>query len=397
LERQYSENNQIETLSECQKDGDYVCKEFYISKDIPHFVKGYIEKIVNYNNIQFDISDGDIKLWKDVGELDDYRKKLRYHYAKADSISYNYNQSKYNKIMLWLAVLGAVIAATFLIYDDASLPHMIFPCAATLIAVIVISVYADRKGYHKNYIEYRALAEALRIQFYTSICLNESTIETYVTDLYSWSQKVDMVWVDKLVKALSVSGCVDKNKSYDSDKVKNIWIGCNDKRPMGQLKYHTSKLNANRQKLKKYELGSSIMMRSIVGMYFLISAIEIVALILRLNNIYFFWEGDLAPQFSWRNFAAIILGTYTVGALLFSSYWGKLSYDRKLDDNVKMSMFYLSALSRWDELCKHLKEEGEQSGKIEFKKFILEIAREEIIENGIWYSYVKENQLEINL
>jgi hypothetical protein len=395
-----SETNEVGGVTaqaESENDEHYATDNFRILQEMPGFFKSNLAKISEYNGISYDIPSNDVKLWNEVGELDDYRKKLRYHYAKADNISYNCNQKKYNRLMLLLAVLGAIIAATFLIYDDASLPHMIFPCAATLIAVIAITVFAGKKGYHKNYIEYRALAEALRIQFYMSMCLNESIIETYVTDLYSWSQKVDMVWVDKLVKSLSVIGAVDENKKFEVDKVKNIWIGCNGEKPTGQLKYHRSKLAVNKHKLEKYELGTNILMRSMVGMYFLIFAIEIVALILRLLNVDFFWEGELAPQFSWRNFAAIILGAYTVGALLFSSHWGKLSYDRKLDDNVKMSMFYASALSRWQEIDIHSKGEAEQRSAAEFKKFVMEIAREEIIENGIWYSYVNENKLEINL
>jgi hypothetical protein len=392
-----NENNSTDALAESTEDDDYVAKKFNISQQIPDYVKRYIVKIVDYNQVQFDISDKDIKLWKDVDELDDYRKKLRYHYAKSDDISYNRNQGKYNKLMLWLAILGTIIALTFLIYDEATMPHMIFPCAVALFAVIIISVRAEKKGYHKNYMEYRALAEAIRIQFYVSMCLKENIIETYVTDLYSWSQKVDMVWVDKLIKAVSVIGEVDEDKKYSVDKVRNIWIGCNDKKPTGQLKYHTTKLSDNRKKLKWYELGSTILMRSIVGMYLLIFVFEIVALILRLNNIGFFWEGNIFLNIPWRNFGIIVLGTYAAWALLFSSHWGKLSYDRKLDDNVKMSMFYISALARWREFEIHSKEEAEKSSKAEFKKFIMEIAREEIIENGIWYSYVKENKLEINV
>lgn len=33
----------------------------------------------------------------------------------------------------------------------------------------------------------------------------------------------------------------------------------------------------------------------------------------------------------------------------------------------------------------------------EIEKFVKEIAREEIVENGIWYSYVKGNGLGVNI
>ena len=54
-----------------------------------------------------------------------------------------------------------------------------------------------------------------------------------------------------------------------------------------------------------------------------------------------------------------------------------------------MSMFYASAYARWSEAKARPAEE--------IAKFVKEIAREEIVENGIWCSYVKDNSPEINL
>ena len=80
---------------------------------------------------------------------------------------------------------------------------------------------------------------------------------------------------------------------------------------------------------------------------------------------------------------------FAAGSLLFSSYWGKLSFDRKWEDNEKMCKFYSSAYARWHQAKVHPNDEIE--------KFVKEIAREEIVENGIWYSYVKGNGLEVNI
>ena len=81
--------------------------------------------------------------------------------------------------------------------------------------------------------------------------------------------------------------------------------------------------------------------------------------------------------------------TVTAASLLFTSYFGKLSFGRKAEDNKKMRMFYESACARW--------EEAKLRPDAEIKKFVKEIAREEIVENGIWYSYVRDNSLEINI
>ena len=53
-----------------------------------------------------------------------------------------------------------------------------------------------------------------------------------------------------------------------------------------------------------------------------------------------------------------------------------------------MSKFYASACARWNEVKNH---------SMEIERFVKEIAREEIVENGIWCSYVNENGLEISV
>ena len=359
---------------------------YLVSDEAPAFLKEIISKTVAYNDEKIDIPQNAVKLWKNVDELDDYRLNLRKHYAKADELSYSKNQKKYNLFILLLAIIGTVVAFTFLIYDDASFPFMIFPCTAAIILILVLIVRGNRKAYHKNYIEYRALAEALRIQFYMSMCLTEKPVVTNVCDLYAWSQKVDMVWIDKAIQALGVISISEKIK-IDLTDVIDVWIGNNEK-PTGQLRYHSRKKVQNRKQAKKYARLSKIFNAATVCLYFLIFIFEIVACVLKACDINWFWEGNVIAHISWRNIVAIALGTVTAGSLLASSYWGKLSYDRKVDDNEKMSRFYASAFERWNEVKNH---------SAEIERFVKEIAREEIVENGIWCSYVNENGLDINI
>ncbi len=351
---------------------------------IPSFLKDIISTTKDYNAEKVEIKQGTVKLWKDVNKLDDYRKNLRLHYVKADGLSYDKNQKKYNLFILLLAIVGTAVAGSFLIYDDASLPYMIFPCTIALGILIWLSICGRKKAYHKKYIKYRAFAEALRIQFYMSMCLTEKPTETNVCDLYAWSQKVDMIWIEKAIQAIDVISNSDKIK-VDATEVIDMWIGNND---IGQLKYHNDKKIVNKKKAKDFENYSKSFKIATIAIYFLVFVLEVVACILSACNVSWFWEGNLIGHIMCRNFAAIILGTAAAGSVLASNYWGKLSYNRKLDDNEKMSRFYASAYARWSEVREH---------SAEIERFVKEIAREEIVENGIWCSYVNENGLEINI
>lgn len=361
-----------------ERYGDYL-----VSDELPAFLKDIISKTVEYNAESVDASSQSVKLWENVDELDEYRSELQRHYIKANALSYDKNQKKYNRFIFWIAFIGTVVAGAFLIYDDASLPFMIFPCTVAICALIGLTVRGKRKFYHKKYIDYRALSEALRIQFYMTMCLGGGASDN-VCDLYAWSQKVDMVWVEKTIRSLSVIGRSEKIKA-DATRVIEAWIG---DRENGQLKYQRTKKEINRKKAKKYARLSAILQIMTIAVYFLIFIFEVVALIAGRLKFGWFWQDNIIAHVSWRNFGAIVLGVFTCGSLLFSSFWGKLSFERKADDNVKMSNFYASAYAKWKEVKEH---------HAEVEKFVKEIAREELLENGVWYSYVSENKLELNI
>lgn len=379
-------------------------QNFVLTKTAPQFLVEEINETVAYNKAQVKASKPKrakkgqppekprYDLWEDVDGLNEYHKNVREHYVKADKLSYATNQPKYKHCMLALAILGAFIAWAFLMYDDAELIWMIAPCTVAVNAVVALSLWSKSKAYHENYIKYRAFAEALRIQFYLTLCLDENNV-TNVCDLYSWSQKVKNVWISKAIGALDVI-CDNSPTVKSGDfigKVKDAWIG-NGENPQGQLRYHTKKKKINKKKCARLNNVTKALTWTTFGLYTLILLLEIITLALQMNGKGFFWAENGPFGLSYRIIGIITVGTLAVTSLLLSSYWGKLSFDRLYDDNDKMSMLYQSAHSRWGEIVK-----DNLHSTSEFKNFVKEIAREEIVENGIWCSYVSENTLDINL
>ncbi len=360
---------------------------YAFSADPPDSLREIVAKTVKYNERPFTLPENAVKLWDAPQELDAYRDLLRYHYAKADDRSYRGNQTKYTLFLQLLAILAALVAFTFLIYDDASLPYMIFPCTFLIAAIVVLDLIGKKKAYHGDYIDFRAFAEALRIQFYLSVCVNETPITESVCGLYAWAQKMEFAWIEKALRSLAVLYPAEKI-SIDPSRAVEMWIGTHEK-PTGQLKYHRDKIGKNAAMAKRYEALSNCMLGVTLALYAAILILEIVSYACGGAGKEFFWNGNLAGEFSWRNFGGILLGSVAAASLLFSSFWGKLSYDRKASDNEKMGKFYAAAYERWQAVKDRPQEER--------KAFLKEIAREEIVENGIWYSYVNENRLEIDV
>ena len=359
---------------------------YFVCDDMPAYMAEIIAKTVRYNGESCAEAVGGGRLWDRPEELDDYRKNIGYHYSKADAVSFGGNQKYYNRLILLIAIIGTFVAFSFMLYDDASLTFMIFPCALAVAALIWIIVRGNKKGYHSKYIEYRAFSEAFRIQFYMSLCLNEAPIFSNVCRLYSWTQKVDFAWIYKALQTVAVISDA-KVLNIETAKIIDIWIGDSGE-PEGQHRYHTKKLSQNRGKEKKYENITLCLNIITIAVYVAIFILEVVTHILNVFGLDWFWECEIIG-IPWRSVGIIVMGTITAASLLFTSYFGKLSFGRKAEDNQKMSMFYASACSRW--------EEAKLRPDAEIKKFVKEIAREEIVENGIWYSYVRDNSLEINI
>ena len=81
----------------------------------------------------------------------------------------------------------------------------------------------------------------------------------------------------------------------------------------------------------------------------------------------------------WRTVLKIILGTISAVTLFVSSYYGRLSFPRILSDHRKMERFY-----------RVMAERLERYGQTE--ELLTVLAREELIENGNWCSYQRDNK-----
>ena len=102
--------------------------------------------------------------------------------------------------------------------------------------------------------------------------------------------------------------------------------------------------------------------------------------------------GGLAPRplaalqniEEYRALLKVALGTLSTATIFIANYYGKQSLSRKLSDHGKMGAFY----ARISEM---LEEYGQSEALLE------RLAREELIENGNWLSYQRDNTPDISL
>ncbi len=280
----------------------------------------------------------------------------------ADSLSLRFARD-YRQTMGILAVLGTAVALTFLLYDEANLTWMILLCGIALLAAMVVLNRAKRSDRHRRYIEYRMLAEALRVQLFLRYAGSRIEIQRIMT----WTEQQETPWILCAMCALNAGKPPEKKRD-----IRECWVE-------KQRLYH--------EKAGQRTEGKSLRNDRLLRLA------GICAVVLYFGGILFeLLCGGMTPHppipvrniETWRLILKILLGTVSVGTLFLASYYGKMSLERKKADHRKMEALFRTVGAQM-----------EQFGQTEELMELL--AREELTENGNWSSYQRDNAPELNI
>ena len=270
---------------------------------------------------------------------------------------------KYRLILALLAVASALLTFAFLLYDEAQAIWMILVCGFLLIAAWSFQRYAARSDCHRRYIEYRALAESLRVQTYLRYA--GSLVEA--ADLLSWTQREETAWITSALRALT-TGDIPKEKQ----DIRICWVE-------EQRSYHQEK---GKQSMKRIAVSERIVHTAFILSILLYCAALVFEL---LGGGLIFKPLIKIPDVEIvRTFLKIVLGTISAVTLFTANFYGRLSLPRTCSDHEKMERFYgkMSALLL-------------QYGQTE--ELLTVLAREELTENGNWVSYQRDNKPDISI
>ena len=283
-------------------------------------------------------------------------QKIDELYGAADVLSVQ-NAKKRRRILLALAFAGTMLTFLFLLYDEAELHGLILACIVMILCLFLINRIARRLDCHRKYLEYRVLAESLRVQYY----LNSAGVDANVSELLPWTLKQNVPWILEILRELPVGG---------SDQVPALdgWV-------RSQRAYHEKALH----KAEKKDLVSKR-----VSM-----AVLIITIFSYLGAVVF--EIFLYPKIAgainadvFRAALKILLGTLSAITLFTGSYYGKMSLSNEIDDHRRMIALY-----------EQTEQEILQKGETE--ELLLSLARECLNENSTWYAYQSTNTPDISL
>lgn len=273
-------------------------------------------------------------------------------YGAADVLSIK-NAQKHQRILLALSVIGTLITMAFLLYDEAELHGLILACTVMILFLFYIRKKADNLDCHRKYIEYRVLAETLRVQFFLSV----AGVQKQVKDILPWFIRQGLPWIEDILKALP------EMREHKRNPIINFWI-------LDQRTYHNGALEKAQNKKNRDNRTTRIVIAITIIAY-------IVTLIFELF-IYAQNPGNVDVN-AVRAILKIVVGTMSAVTLFTNSYYGKLSLTYTIKDHKRMIALYDNA-------------EREISKKGETEEILIELAREFLIENSTWYSYQTKNK-----
>lgn len=302
--------------------------------------------------------------------IDRRAQKMHQLYCRADALA-TALRDRYMRAMRWLSVFGVALVLGFLLYDELE-SNLFLPVSSVVIAAAVfLLARVRRQDIHANYLQYRVLAETLRAQFF----LLASGVNRSIGDAFTWTQKNESVWVHKAVSGLMVGAAV--SSAVEGDAIKRVWID-------DQLAYHE---RAALREVKKLRISAGATQAMLFASAVLFAALLVLEFWFErampaviptdwLRPLLLMHEGQDVVV---RGVLKIAFGVFSAVTLFFANYYGNLSLDRKVSDHQKMISLYRSARQKYQQQP-HLRQQ-----------LYWELAREEIIETGNWFSYCLDN------
>lgn len=288
-------------------------------------------------------------------------------YATADVLA-GFFQTRTLRTLLWLFILVfIVVSAQVASYIATGNPWILLTYILGLGTAYTWYLWAHRGEFEKKYLDYRALAEGLRIQLFWEI----SGIENNIADHYMRKQKGELDWIRNAVITWSIpeEGSSQEELMYGSTfeaRLKFVgthWI-------TDQYNYFRKAAVRDRKKLEQLRLWGNI---------FFIAGLVLATL---ETSFDFLLTSNPLTKIT------LVIGVAQVIGALLHGYSEKRLLNEQSRQYTRMGTLFSNA-KRYYEL--QLSEGSYETAK----SLIMELGKEALVENGDWVLLHRERPMEV--
>jgi hypothetical protein len=184
---------------------------------------------------------------------------IQRQFLAADWLATTYRR-RVSRVLLATYLVTGMMGFAFIAYSDILAQDLMLYLFLALFAVgVTINAMAQRREWHRKYIDYRALAEGLRVQSYWRRAgIVDSSRPSFAHDNFLQKQDVELGWIRNVMRGASVDGMlVPLSPAHDGlAPVVREWIGAPG--ASGQLDYYVQTAARRAVQHRRTELLASI-------------------------------------------------------------------------------------------------------------------------------------------
>lgn len=227
-----------------------------IYEEILKKIDGYNRDVILYSDrLANEIEQSKLYVIPKHENLSAEAKNILQHYAVADTLS-QYFQRKTKLSLIGLLVLVVAAFFSFQLYlEFFKQPLVLFLYPSTLGVAFGWYFFAKRRDFQNKHLDYRAVAEGLRVQLFWSL----AGLKEEAADHYLRKQKSEMNWIREAIRITNISksesGEVQGYAGIENDRkaygvVLKHWVN-------EQAAYYTKATERDEKRLRKQERMSS--------------------------------------------------------------------------------------------------------------------------------------------
>ncbi len=287
-------------------------------------------------------------------------RALSMAFAYADRLAAHYQRITHRVLRLTL-LLAAVMALTFEIYAEV-LPVRAVPLGYLLCFALLtlVMIWHRRLDAQARYLDYRALAEGLRVQFYWRLAgLTDNASSSYLR-----KQLDELRWIREGLRA---TGAAPPPSAAQPELALKCWVH-------GQAAYYAARARLHERRMLRIERWSRVFLA--IG---LLAAFSLVAL----------WE-LLERLVTWHHWAVLIMGFAPVAAALWEAYGERIGARTQANQYARFAAIF----HRAERFISRLELEEPTPSRREGELALLrELGREALIENADWVLLLRDRPI----
>jgi hypothetical protein len=196
---------------------------------------------------------------------------VQQQFVAADWLASTYRR-RVGRVLLATYLVTGLMGFAFITYSDFTAQDLMLYVFLGLFAIgVAINAMAQRREWHRKYIDYRALAEGLRVQSYWRRAgIVDTSRPSFAHDNFLQKQDVELGWIRNVMRGASVDGMLVPLSPRDGiDPVINEWIGAPG--ADGQLDYYTQTAARRAIHHRRTELLASLCLWTGIGLSLLLA------------------------------------------------------------------------------------------------------------------------------